>query len=206
MGDNSILGTLWKAKFTILLALMLLVAAATASIVYTQKRSIQGELSSLRSDYNTLNDKYNKLVSDHSKLTADHDSLNTKYNDMNDKYNKLSVNYSYLLSANGNLNGQFTGLNNTVNSFKESGGATIALAYGSYVNSASPPKRVVDATAYNVGSSRAGKVYVRCKIQEDNTTTTQTQEFDNLDPLHKGHAHWEFNSTVVVQSVWVDVV
>ena len=45
MGDGSILDTLWKAKFTILLALMLLVAAATASIVYTQKRSIQGELS-----------------------------------------------------------------------------------------------------------------------------------------------------------------
>jgi cell division protein FtsL len=205
MGDDSILDTLWKAKFTLLLALMLLVAAATASIVYTQKRSLQDELSSLQSDYNTLNDKYNNLVTEHAKLTADHDSLNTMYNDLNDKYNKLSVNYSYLQSSLDNMNGQFTSLNNTVSSFEESGGATIALAYGTYVNSATPPKRVVDATAYNVGSSRANRVYVRCKIQDNNTISTQTQEFDNLDPIHKGHAHWEFNSTVLIQSVWVDV-
>ena len=205
MGDDSILNTIWKAKFTLLLALMLLIAAATASIVYTQKRSLQGELSSMQSEYNTLNDKYNKLVSDHSALTADHNSLNTKYNDLNDKYNKLSVNYSYLQSSNDNLNGQFTSLNNTVSGFKESGGATIALAYSTYVNSASPPKRVVDATAYNVGSSRANKVYVRCNVQDNTTITTQTQEFDNLDPIHKGHAHWEFNNTVLIQKVWVDV-
>lgn len=205
MGNDSILDTLWKAKFTILLTLMLLAAAATASIVYAQKTSIQGELSGLQSDYNALNDKYNKLVSDHSKLTADHDTLNTKYNDLNDRYNRLSVNYSYMLSANDNLNGQFNNLNNTVASFKESG-VVIALAYATSMNSASPPKRIVDATAYNVGSSRAGKVYVRCKVQDNVTTTTQTQEFDNLDPLHKGHAHWEFNSTAVIQTVWVDVV
>ena len=203
MDEDSILNTLWKAKFTLLLALLLLVAAGTASIVYTQKRSIQGELSSLQSDYNALNDKYNKLVSDHTKLTADHDSLNTKYNDLNDKYNKLSVNYSYLQSSYGTLNSGFTDLNNTVSGFEDSGGAYMALRYSSYESSSN--KKVVDAYAYNVGTSRASKVYIRCKIQENSTVTTQTQEFDNIDPIHKTHAHWEFNDSALIQTVWVDL-
>ena len=56
-------------------------------------------------------------------------------------------------------------------------------------------------------SARRGriKVYIRCKIQENSTVTTQTQEFDNIDPIHKSHAHWEFNDTVLIQSVWVDL-
>ena len=203
MDEDSILGTLWRAKFTILLALMLLVAAATASIVYTQKRSLQGELSSMQSGYNALNDKYNKLVSDHAALTADHDSLSTKYNDLNDKYNKLSVNYSYLQSSYNGLNTKFTDLNNTVSDFKDSGGVFMALRYTSYESSSN--KKIVDAYAYNVGSAKASKVYIRCKIQENATVTTQTQEFDNIDPVHKSHAHWEFNDTVLIQSVWVDL-
>ena len=165
MGDDSILDTLWKAKFTIILALMLLVAAATASVVYTQKRSLQGELSSMQSEYNTLNDKYNKLVSDHATLTADRDSLNTKYNDLNDRYNKLSVNNSYLLSSYNSLNGKFTDLNNTVTDFKDNGGVYMALRYNSYESSSS--KKIVDAYAYNVGTVRANRVYIRCKIQEN---------------------------------------
>lgn len=203
MGDGSILDTLWRAKFTIALALMLLVAAATASIVYTQKRNLQGELSGIQSDYNTLNDKYNKLVSDHATLTADHDSLNKKYNDLNDKYNQLSVNNSYLQSSYNGLSGKFTDLNNTVSGFEEGGGAVMALRYSSYESSSN--KKILDAYAYNVGTSKASKVYIRCKIQENSTISTQTQEFDNIDPIHKSHAHWEFNDTVLIQSVWVDL-
>ena len=122
---------------------------------------------------------------------------------MNDKYDQLSVNDSYLQSSYNGLSGKFTDLNNTVNRFEDGGGAYMALRYSSYESSSN--KKILDAYAYHVGTSKASKVYIRCNIQENSTVTTQSQEFDNIDPIHKCHAHWEFNSSVLIQSVWVDL-
>jgi hypothetical protein len=205
MGDGSILDVLWRAKITIVITVLLIVTAAIATFIYIEKRGLDGELSGLQSDYGTLNDKYSKLISDYNSLTTDRNSLNQKYSDINDKYNKLSVDKSYLQSSYDTLNGKFTDLNNTVSSFKESGGANIALSYGSYVTQGSDPKKIVDATAYNVGSSRASKVFIKCRIQDGNTTSVKEQEFDNMDPIHKGHVHWEFDDLTLIQSVWTEL-
>ena len=205
MGDGSLFDTLWRAKFTIVLALLLIIAATTASMIYLQKRGLESDLSTAQANYSALSGTYNKLVADHNALTADHNSLTNQYNGLNYRYNKLSVNYSYLQSANDNLNSRFNDLNNTVNNFKEGGGAKVAVTYSSYVNTATPPKKILDAIAYNVGSSRANHVFIRCSISDNSSTSQQSQQFDNIDPLHKCSAHWEFNSTVAINSVWVDV-
>lgn len=198
-GTDSVFKTLWQGKFYIILVFALIVVAVAGAYFYLDSRDLSSRLSQKDSDYNALNDKYNKLSYDYSTLSKNNDDLTRRYSDVNDRYNQLAVDDQYLKSS-------YEGLNNTISRFQETGGVVIALYYSFYqAGSQSDPKKVMEATAYNVGNKKADKLTIKCRVIDNGSTSVSEQSFTNVDALDKRRSKWEYSNTTQLVSVWVEL-
>jgi hypothetical protein len=197
-GTDSLFKVLWRGKFYIILVFTFMVMAVAGAYFYLDSRDLSSRLSQMDSDLNGINDRYNKLSYDYSELSKNNDDLARRYSDVNDRYNKLAVDDQYLRSS-------YDGLNGTINRFQETGGVVIALYYSFYqAGSQSDPKKVMEATAYNVGNKRADKLTIKCRVINNGSTSVSEQAFANVDPLDKRRSRWEYSNTTQLVSVWVE--
>lgn len=198
MVEESIREKLWGNKFTIILIMAFAAAIVFLFYYYSVTQSLGAQLNDKQSAYDSLNDKYNKLTFDHNNLVTGNNDLNKKYNDLNDRYNKLSVDHSYLQSS-------FDIQNNTLARFVEGNGPSIALRYNVYTSgSGDNAKRIVEATAYNVGDRRDDRIFIRCKYISGGAEKTDSQEFDAINSLEKRSVRWQYSNDTSVESVWVE--
>lgn len=193
--DVSILDRLWNIKFTLALAVILIIIGGLAANYYLQSRDLSSQLDQKNSDYESLNDMYNNLTYTYNSLVTSDGALSQKYNDLYSTYNDLAVSDEDLQSSYDNLNG-------TLYNFQESG-AVIALCY-SYVQggSSSDPQKVLSATAYNVGNKMANTVTIEASTIYNNNTSYSQQTFYNVNPLSKVNVQWYYSNNTQLGSVW----
>jgi len=193
--DGSILGKLWNVKFTLALAVILIIIGGVAANYFLQSRNLNSQLDQKNSDYDNLNDMYNNLTYTYNSLVTSDGALSQKYNDLYSNYNDLAVN-------NEDLQSSFDSLNGTIYNFQESG-AVIALAYSySQGGSSSNPQKVLSATAYNVGSKMANSVTIEASTIYNNNSSNSQQTFYNVNPLTKVHVQWYYANSTQLGSVW----
>jgi uncharacterized protein YdcH (DUF465 family) len=196
-GDN-ILEKLWNIKFTLALAIVLIIVGGLAANYYFQSRDLISQLNQKNSDYDGLNDMYNNLTYNYNSLVTSDDALSQKYNDIYNKYNVLSVSDEDLQSSYDNLNG-------TIDNFQESSGVVIALTYSFYQSGPSnSPEKVLDATAYNVGNKMANSVTIESNMTNNGNSSISQQIFYNVNPLSKVHVHWDYSNSTQLSSIWTE--
>jgi cell division protein FtsL len=193
--DEGILEKLWSVKFTLILAIILIIIGGVAANYFLESRNLNSQMDQKNSDYDNLNDMYNNLTYTYNSLVTSDGALSQKYNDLYSNYNNMAV-------SDEDLQSSFDSLNGTLYNFQESG-AVIALAYSySQGGSSSNPQKVLSATAYNVGNQMAGSVTIEASTIYNNSTSNSQQTFYNVNPLTKVHVQWYYANSTQLGSVW----
>jgi hypothetical protein len=200
MGADSgpgLLEQLWKHKFIIILALAVLVLAASTYYFYDLSNDRAAGLSQKCSEYDALNVTYYCLSDEHQALIVSHDNLTDEYQNLSYMYSSLSSNESSLKSA-------YDSLNASVSRIQEKNGPVIALTYRTYRGGTSQePKLYVEATAYNVGNRKADKFMIMCRVIFDNQLNLNDTTFTNVEPLDKRTYTWEYSGLTQVDALWI---
>ena len=193
---DSVLNKLWNIKFTLALAVILIIIGGVAANYYLQSRDLVSQLDQKNSDYDGLSDMYNNLTYNYNSLVTSNDALSQNYNDLNSRYNSLSVTDEDLQSSYDSMNG-------TIYNFQETSGAVIALSYSySQAGTSSNPQKVLEATAYNVGNKMANSVTIEADLIYNGNVSTSQQTFSNVQPLSKVHVQWYYSNNTQLSSVW----
>lgn len=180
-----------------MLVLIILVMGAGIYMLYKTTKNQDAQLTQKQSEYDALNTKYNQLINDHNQLVTDYNDLTQRYNSLDDKYNKL-------FAENSGLKSEHQDLENRVNNFLEDSDR-VTLYHTDYLTTSSTPKRIVEATAYNVGDDKLDKIIIKCRKTSGDVTTVDEKTFNDVSPLDKRSVRWEYDGTTDILDVWVEI-
>ncbi len=190
-------GWLWKHKLIIALAVTALALAASTYYFYGQSNDRAAALGQKSSEYDVLNATYYGLSSEHAALVASNNNLSERFENLSYEYRDLSSNASSLRS-------DYEGLNDTINRIREKGGPTVALYYRIYRSDTREGRRVfVDATAYNLGDTKADRIVIKCKKFYNNEPSVDEHVITDLGPLDKKSLSWNYLPDTSVDVLWI---
>ncbi len=207
MADKgSITDVLWRGKFYVVLVFALVLMVVLGTYFFLSARGLSASLSQKTADYDALRGEYDKLTVEHEALVGSNDDLTKKYTNVSDRYNKLAVDNQDLQASYNGLKSSYDGLNNTVTRFQETSGAVVIMRYDFYEGGpVNNRKNYLEATVYNVGNKKAGKITIKGEIvNADNTTSVSEQTFTDVDALDKRHVKWEYSTSVRLNNVWYE--